>query len=152
MNREAAYRSAYETKKKPEGVYIMNEFCSSVEKDATIIDIPNILRLYYDRALTCEQNEFVTEVLIKIVNNNPRGAAKNIIANIRILQEEEAEECFPEILRIFIYWYPQFKNIFIEELKESDIENQKYIIKNIEYWADEKNDEKYIDFLKEYKL
>ena len=152
MNRETEYRSAYETKKKPEGVYIMNEFCSSIEKNATIIDIPSLLRLYYDRAITCEQNEFVTEVLIKIVNNNPRGAAKNIIANIRILQEEEAEECFLEILRIFIYWYPQFKNIFIEELKESDIENQKYIIKNIEYWADEKNDEKYIDFLKEYKL
>jgi len=151
MNRETKYRNAYETKKRPEGVYIMNEFCSGIEKDATVIDIPNILRLYYDRALTCEQNEFVTEVLIKIVNDNPKDAAKNIIANIRILQEEEAEECFLEILRIFIYWCPQFNSIFMEELKESNIENQKYIIENIEYWADERNDEKYIDFIKEYR-
>ena len=39
----------------------------------------------------------------------------------------------------------------MEELKESNIENQKYIIENIEYWAEERNDEKYIDFIKEYK-
>lgn len=152
MNRETEYRSAYEAKKEPEGVYIMNEFCSSIAKEATVKDIPDILRLYYDRVHTWAQNEFVTEVLCEIIKNNPRDAAKNIIANIRILQEEKAEECFPQISRIFFYWYPQFLNIFMEELKEANIENQKYIIENIEYFADEYNDEKYIDFLKEYKL
>ncbi|MCM1063695.1 MAG: hypothetical protein NC420_04325 [Eubacterium sp.] len=152
MNREIEYRNAYEMKKEPEGVYIMNQFCSGIEKEATVEDIPDIMRLYYDRALTCEQNEFVTEVICKIVENNPRDAARNIIAHIRILQEEKAEECFLEIMRIFIYWYPQFKNIFMEELKESDIENQKYVLDIIEYWAEERNEEEYIDFLKEYKL
>lgn len=151
MNWDTEYRSAYEAKKKPEGVYIMNQFCSSIEKDATIKDIPDILKLYDDRALTWEQNEFVTEVLCTIVENNPRDAAKNIIANIRILQEE-AEECFIYILIIFIHWYPQFKNIFLEELKESNIENQKYIIDNIEDRAHHLNDEKFIEFLKEYRL
>lgn len=151
MNRETEYRSAYEAKKKPEGVYIMNQFCSGIEKDATVKDIPDILRLYYDRALTCEQNDFITAVICKIVENNPRDAAKSIIANIKILKEEEAEECFLEILRIFIYWYPQFRNIFVEEIKESNIENQKYITDNIKDWADYLNNEKYINFLKEYK-
>lgn len=151
MNRETEYRSAYEAKKKPEGVYIMNQFCSDIEKDATVKDIPDILRLYYDRALTCEQNDFITAVIWKIVENNPRDAAKSIIANIKILKEEEAEECFLEILRIFIYWYPQFRNIFMEEIKESNIENEKYITNNIKDWADYLNNEKYIDFLKEYK-
>ncbi len=75
----------------------MNEFCSSIVKDATVKDIPDILRLYYGRAITWAQNEYVTEVLYKIVKNDPRDAAKNIIANIRILQEEEAEECFGNI-------------------------------------------------------
>ncbi len=58
----------------------------------------------------------------------------------------------PEILRILIYWYPQYKNIFWEELKASNIENQKYIIDNIEYCVRHSNNEKYIEFLKEYKL
>lgn len=156
MIRETEYRRAYETKKEPEGVYIMNEFCCSIEEDATVEDIPDILRLYYDRALTCEQNEFVTEVLCKIIKKNPRDAAKNIIANIRILQEENAEECSTDIPMIFIYWYPQFKNIFMEELKKADIENQKYIIDHIEYYYAHHSKqgyvEKYRDFLEEYKL
>ena len=130
MYRKKEYRRAYETKKEPEGVYIMNEFCCSIEKDATVEDIPDVLRLYYERAITYAQNDFVTEVLCNIVEKNPKDAAKNIIANIRILQEEDAEECFGEILRMFIYWYPQFKNIFMEELKEANKENQKYIIDN----------------------
>lgn len=151
MDKEKEYRRAYETKKEPEGVYVMNDFCCSIEKDATVEDIPDILRLYYDRAITCEQNDFVTIVLCAIVEKNPKDAAKNIIANIRILQEEDAEECFEEILLMFIYWNPQFKNIFMEELKKASIENQKYIIENMEDLADHYNDEKYIAFLKEYK-
>lgn len=156
MNRESEYRSAYEAKKEPEGVYIMNQFCCSIEKDATVEDIPDLLRLYYDRVHTEEQNEFVTEVLCKIIKKNPRDAAKNIIANIRILEEENAEECFTEITMIFIFWYPQFKNIFMEELKKADIENQKYIIDHIEYYYAHHSKqgyvEKYRDFLEEYKL
>ncbi|MDE6015608.1 MAG: hypothetical protein K2H41_07950 [Acetatifactor sp.] len=53
----------------------MNQFCSSIEKDATVKDIPDILRLYSDRAVALEQNEFVTEVLCKIVENNPGDTA-----------------------------------------------------------------------------
>ena len=151
MNRETKYRNAYETKKEPEGVYVMNQFCSSIEKDATVEDIPDILRLYYDRAITSEQNEFVTIVLCAIVERNPREAAKNIIANVKIFQEEEAEEWFEDILRMFLYWNPEFKNIFMEEIKNSNIENQEYIINYIKYSAEKYNKEKYIDFLKEYK-
>ena len=123
-DREKEYRRVYETKKEPEGVYVMNQFCSSIEKDATVEDIPEILRLYYDRAITSEQNEFVTIVLCAIVERNPREAAKNIIANVKIFQEEEAEEWFEDILRMFLYWNPKFKNIFMEEVKNSNIENQ----------------------------
>lgn len=123
-DREKEYRRVYETKKEPEGVYVMNQFCSSIEKDATVEDIPDILRLYYDRAITSEQNEFVTIVLCAIVERNPREAAKNIIANVKIFQEEEAEEWFEDILRMFLYWNPKFKNIFMEEVKNSNIENQ----------------------------
>lgn len=119
-DREKEYRRVYETKKEPEGVYVMNQFCSSIEKDATVEDIPDILRLYYDRAITSEQNEFVTIVLCAIVERNPREAAKNIIANVKIFQEEEAEEWVEDILRMF----PKFKNIFMEEVKNSNIENQ----------------------------
>ena len=90
----------------------MNQFCSSIEKDATVEDIPDILRLYYDRAITSEQNEFVTIVLCAIVERNPREAAKNIIANVKIFQEEEAEEWVEDILRMFLCWNPKFKNIF----------------------------------------
>ena len=151
MDREKEYRRAYETKKEPEGVYVMNQFCSSIEKDATVEDIPDILRLYYDRAITSEQNEFVTIVLCAIVERNPREAAKNIIANVKIFQEEEAEEWFEDILRMFLYWNPEFKNIFMEEIKNSNIENQEYIINYIKYSAEKYNKEKYIDFLKEYK-
>ena len=151
MNRETKYRNAYETKKEPEGVYVMNQFCSSIEKDATVEDIPDILRLYYDRAITSEQNEFVTIVLCAIVERNPREAAKNIIANVKNFQEEEAEEWFEDILRMFLYWNPEFKNIFMEEIKNSNIENQEYIINYIKYSAEKYNKEKYIDFLKEYK-
>ncbi len=122
-DREKEYRRVYETKKEPEGVYVMNQ-CSSIEKDATVEDIPDILRLYYDRAITSEQNEFVTIVLCAIVERNPREAAKNIIANVKIFQEEEAEEWFEDILRMFLYWNPKFKNIFMEEVKNSNIENQ----------------------------
>ncbi len=151
MDREKEYRKAYETKKEPKGVYVMNDFCSSIEKDATVEDIPDILRLYYDRAITPAQNEYITIVLCAIAEKNPREAARKIIANVKIFQEEEAEECFDDILLIFIYWNPEFKNIFMEEIKKANIENQKYIIDYIEYLADEDNDEKYIDFLKEYK-
>lgn len=152
MNRESEYKSAYESKKEPEGVYIMNQFCCSIEKDATIEDIPDLLRLYYSRPHTWEQNEFVTEVLCVIIEKHPRAAAKKIIANIRILEEENAKQCFSQITRIFIYWYPQFTHIFMKELKKADIENQKCIIDHIEYYACHKKDEKYMDFLKEYKL
>lgn len=123
-DREKEYRRVYETKKEPEGVYVMNQFCSSIEKDATVEDIPDILRLYYDRAITSEQNEFVTIVLCAIVERNPREAAKNIIANVKIFQEEEAEEWVEDILRMFLCWNPKFKNIFMEEVKNSNIENQ----------------------------
>ena len=115
-DREKEYRRVYETKKEPEGVYVMNQFCSSIEKDATVEDIPDILRLYYDRAITSEQNEFVTIVLCAIVERNPREAAKNIIANVKIFQEEEAEEWVEDILRMFLCWNPKFKNIFMEEV------------------------------------
>lgn len=151
MDREKEYRKAYETKKEPEGVYIIDEFCSSIENDATVGDIPDILRLYYDRAITPAQNEYITIVLCNIVEKNPREAVRNIIANVKIFQEEEAKECFEDIPRIFIYWNPEFKNIFMEEIKKANIENQKYIIDYIEYLADHYNDEKYIAFLKEYK-
>lgn len=152
MNRESEYKSAYESKKEPEGVYIMNQFCCSIEEDATVKDIPDLLRLYYDRPHTWEQNEFVTEVLCKIIEKHPKDAAKNIIANIRILEEENAEECLMLIMTAFLYWYPQFTHIFMKELKKADMENQKYIIDYIEECAYEDNDEKYMDFLKEYKL
>lgn len=63
-------------------------------------------------------------MLCAIVERNPREAAKNIIANVKIFQEEEAEEWFEDILRMFLYWNPKFKNIFMEEVKNSNIENQ----------------------------
>lgn len=120
-DREKECRRVYETKKEPEGVYVMNQFCSSIEKDATVEDIPDILRLYYDRAITSEQNEFVTIVLCAIVERNPREAAKNIIANVKIFQEEEAEEWFEDILRMFLYWNPKFKNTQLSQHKLPNI-------------------------------
>ena len=156
MNRESEYRSAYEAKIEPEGVYIMNQFCCSIANDATVKDIPDLLRLYYDRPHTWEQNEFVTEVLCKIIEKHPKDAAKNIITNIRILEEENAEECLMLIAAAFVYWYPQFTHIFMKELKKADIENQKYIIDHIEYYYAHHSKqgyvEKYRDFLEEYKL
>lgn len=73
----------------------------------------------------------VTEVLIKIVNDNPKDAAKNIIANIRILQEEEAEEWQARLLCL-----PQWRaaawegKIYIDDKKEtisSIVENSWYV-------------------------
>lgn len=151
MGEKIDYKSAYEAKKEPKGIYIMNQYCSSIENDATLEDIPDVLRLYYDRVLTCEQNEFVTMVLDKIIQGNPNEAAKNIIANIGILKEEQAEECIVEIFLIFIFWNPALKSIFMEELKKSNIENQKFIIESMEYLADEENEEEYIHFLEEYR-
>lgn len=151
MGEKIDYKSAYEAKKEPKGIYIMNQYCSSVEDDVTTEDIPNILRLYYDQVLTCEQNEFVTVVLDKIVQENPNEAARQIISNIKILKEEQAEECIVEIFLIFIFWYPALKSIFMEELKKSNSENQKFILESMEYLADEENEEEYIHFLKEYR-
>ncbi len=151
MEERIDYKKAYESKKRPEGVYLMIQFCSNIKNSTNIKDIPSILRLYYGRVVTCEQNEFVTEVLNNIVAKNPRDAARIIIDNIRILKEEHAEECFGDILLIFIYWNSQLKNIFMEEIKRANQENQKYIIDNIEYLAEEENDEEYIKFLHEYE-
>jgi len=151
MDGKIDYKSAYEAKKEPKGIYIMNQYCSSVEKGATLQDIPNFLRLYYDRALTCEQNEFITAVLNKIVLDNPREAAQRIIANIGILKEEYAEECIAEIFLIFLFWNPALKDIFMEELKKSNIESQSFIIESMEYLADEENEEEYVNFLEDFR-
>lgn len=62
----------------------MNTFCSEIEESACVEDIPDLLRLYYDRAITCEQNEFITEVLTKIVKENPKEAAEKTVNNIYI--------------------------------------------------------------------
>ena len=95
MEERIDYKKAYESKKRPEGVYLMIQFCSNIKNSTNIKDIPSILRLYYGRVVTCEQNEFVTEVLNNIVAKNPRDAARIIIDNIRILKEEAS--FFPSI-------------------------------------------------------
>lgn len=56
----------------------MNTFCSEIEESACVEDIPDLLRLYYDRAITCEQNEFITEVLTKIVKENQKKPQKKL--------------------------------------------------------------------------
>lgn len=65
----------------------MNTFCSEIEESACVEDIPDLLRLYYDRAITCEQNEFITEVLTKIVKENPNFDADNkvILAGMSVM-------------------------------------------------------------------
>lgn len=89
----AAYEKAYQTKKAEDGVYAMNEFCSEMHGKVAIEWIPALLYLYEDRAITCEQNEFVTEVIGSIFEKSSELCTKAIVDNILILQEDDAEEC-----------------------------------------------------------
>lgn len=150
MNKRIEYSNAYKSKRLPEGVYVMNEFCSSIHNSADVDDIPDILKLYYDDVDTLAQNEFITEVLNEIVQKKPREATKKIMANIMILREEEAEECIYHVLMIFIYWNHQFRDIFVDELKKADKDSQAFIIDTIKYFA-EKGDKSYLEFSEQYK-
>jgi len=103
MNLKAMYVKAYSEKCEPQGVYSMNQFCSAISEEATIDDISDLMKLYYDRAITTEQNQFVLEVLNTVFVKSPKLAAKKIVENIWILKREEAENCISYLLIMFIY-------------------------------------------------
>ena len=150
MNKQVNYNDAYNAKKFSNGVYIMNEFCSSIHETAGIEDIRNILRLYYDEPITYAQNEFVTEVLNAIVQRSPREATKEIIKNIMVLKQEEAERSIGDIFIIFFHWHKQFTTIFLDELKKVNEDTQKYILDNLKYFAEHEDDKVYLKVLEQY--
>lgn len=150
MNYINDYKKAYEAKKKPEGIYLMNTFCSEIEESACVEDIPDLLRLYYDRAITREQNEFITEVLTKIVKENPKEAAEKTVNNIYILHEENADDCIAELILIFLSWHKEATSFLLDALKSADSNNSNYIISAIQDLADEEEDEDCQAFLIAY--
>lgn len=127
-NDQAAYEKAYRTKKEEDGVYAMNEFCSEVDGKLGVESIPALLHLYEDEAITCEQNEFVTEVIGSIFEKFPESCTKAVVDNILILQEEDAEWCLFHILLVFVYWHPENRTCFIEALKNAEEEKRNYLI------------------------
>lgn len=129
----------------------MNTFCSEIEESACVEDIPDLLRLYYDRAITCEQNEFITEVLTKIVKENPKEAAEKTVNNIYILHEENADDCIVELILIFLSWNKEATSFLLDALKSADSNNSTYIISAIRDLAEEEEDEDCQAFLMAYE-
>lgn len=150
MKLEEMYYKAYNEKKKAQGVYSMNDYCSNVEEQSNVNDIPDIMKLYYDKVITPAQNEFITNVLDKIVLDNPESAIEKIIKNIKTLEEEEALGCVSELLLIFIDWNEDITDIFLVELLKAKAENSRYFIESLKYQVNAKNDEFYRDFLRRY--
>ena len=149
MMLEELYHKAYTEKIDAQGIYSMNEYCSSVKESATKEDIPSIMRLYYDKAVSA-QNEFITIVLDKVVLESPKLSIKKVIENIEILKQEDALDCVFELLLIFIDWNEEITDVFIEELIDSPNENSIYFIERLKYEAYEKNDKSYAEFLSTY--
>jgi len=150
MNLKAMYVKAYSEKCEPQGVYSMNQFCSAISEEATIDDISDLMKLYYDRAITTEQNQFVLEVLNTVFVKSPKLAAKKIVENIWILKREEAENCISYLLIMFIYWNKELTHYFLEALVESDKSNSNCFIEELKFQINEDNDELYEQFLTSY--
>ena len=129
------FEAAYNAKKDDKGIYIMNDFCSNIDGKVGAEYIPNLLHLYYDRAITTEQNEFITVVIDGIVQKYPREAAKTIIENIKIFVKEQAEGCIFYLLLIFVYWNKEATKYFLEELKVADKGNREYFVKESQYYV-----------------
>lgn len=150
MNYKDDYKRAYEAKKESNGIYLMNTLCGLIEDSACVEDIPDLLRLYYDRAITSEQNEFITEVIIKIVQKAPKEAAEKIVNNIYILHDEKADDCIVDLLLIFLSWEKEATLFFLDALKNADTKNVNYIISAIRDLADEEDDADCQEFLIQY--
>lgn len=136
-----AYEKAYETKKADDGVYAMNEFCSAIHGKVGTESIPNLLRLFYDGAITCEQNEFVAEVIGSIFEKAAEECTKAIVDNILILEEEDAEECLFHLLLVLVYWNPTNTECFIRALKNTEKEKRAYFVAYMKYRYEEKDDD-----------
>ena len=150
MKLEEMYDKAYSEKCEPQGVYSMNQFCSAISEEVTIDDISDLMKLYYDRAITTEQNQFITEVLNKVFEKSPKLAAKKIVDNIWILKKERAENCISYLLIMFIYWNKELTHYFLEALVESDKSNSNCFIEELKFQINEDNDELYEKFLTSY--
>ena len=150
MDFEQMYIKAYCDKGKPEGVYSMNAYCSNIEEMVTIDNIPDLMRLYYDKPITTEQNEFITVVLDKIVLEQPELAAINIIKNVNILKQENALDCIFYILLIFINWNEEISDYFLDALVQSDKADASFFIKELEHQVNKYNDDEYRQFLEVY--
>lgn len=109
------------------------------------------LRLYYDRAITCEQNEFITEVLVKIVKENPKEAAEKIVNHIYLLHEEDADDCIAELLLIFLSWHKEAAAFLLDALRSAGSKERAYIISAIQDLAEEEEDEDCQAFLTAYE-
>jgi hypothetical protein len=144
------YETAYALKEDDQGIYSMNELCTNMEKDVSVDDIADLMKLYSDRAVNSEQNEFVTEVINKAVLIDPKLASHIIIKNINILIQEEAIGCITYLFLIFIYWNKEITDIFLDSLVKSNINDSNIIINELEYEIKNDYDELYNDFLIRY--
>lgn len=144
------YETAYALKEDDQGIYTMNEFCSSMEKEVSVDDIPDLMRLYSDGTVNTEQNEFVTEVINKAVLINPKLASHTIINNINILIQEEAIGCITYLFLLFIYWNEDITDVFLDALVKANISDSNIFISELEYELKNDYDELYNEFLKKY--
>lgn len=144
------YEIAYSLKEDNQGIYSMNDLCTNMENDVAIDDIADLLKLYSDRAVNSEQNEFVTEVINKAVLIDPKLASDIIIKNISILIQEEAIGCITYLFLIFIYWNREITDIFLDSLVKADINDSNIIITELENELKNDYDEVYKDFLDKY--
>lgn len=127
----------------------MNDYCSNVADEATAEDIPDIIRLYSDKAASA-QNEFITNALDEIVLKDPKSGIKKIIDNIQLLEQEDALDCISEFFLIFINWNEDITDVFLEELLVANNEKGRYFIERLKFEAYEKNDDCYAEFLTKY--
>lgn len=144
------YEKAYALKEDDQGIYLMNELCTNMEKSVSVDDIADLMKLYSDRAVNSEQNEFVTEVINKAVLLDPKIASNIIIKNINVLIQEEAIGCITYLILIFIYWNKEITDIFLDSLVKANINDSNIIINELEYEMKNDYDEIYDDFLKRY--
>jgi hypothetical protein len=144
------YEIAYAFKQEDQGVYYMNDLCSSIEKDISINDIVDLLKLYSDNVTNSEQNEFVTEVINKAVLIDPKLSSHIIIKNIHLLIQEEAIGCMTYLFLIFIHWNKEITDIFLDALVNADVKDSNIFINELEHEINNDYDELYDDFLKRY--
>lgn len=92
------YEIAYVLKEDQKGISSMNDLCTNIENQVNVEDIVDLMKLYSDRAVNGEQNEFVTEVINLAVLIEPKLASDIIINELKYEIKNDYDELYNDFL------------------------------------------------------